>query len=211
MPDFTYEQRFAGPVAGVDEVGRGPLAGPVVAAAVILPPNPPPSLLAMIDDSKALNAKNRALALAGLLAAGADIALAAASVAEIERLNILQASLLAMRRAIARLPRSPAHVLVDGNKTPGGAIPCTAIIGGDQKSFSIAAASIAAKILRDTLMARLAQRYPGYGWERNAGYAASSHRAAIIALGATPHHRIGFGPLLRARSVEVTHLERPKP
>jgi ribonuclease HII len=206
MPDFTYEQRFAGPVAGVDEVGRGPLAGPVVAAAVILPPNPPAGLLAMIDDSKALNAKNRALAMAGLVAAGAEIALAAASVAEIERLNILQASLLAMRRAIARLPRPPSHVLVDGNKTPGGAIPCTAIIGGDQKCFSIAAASIAAKILRDALMARLARRYPGYGWERNAGYAAAAHRAAIIALGPTPHHRTGFGPLL-SRQPSVASVE----
>lgn len=197
MPDFSYETRCGGLVAGVDEVGRGPLAGPVVAAAVILPAGLPASLLAMIDDSKALTPARRVLALAGLRAAGAEIALAAASVKEIERLNILQASLLAMRRAISRLPRAPGHVLVDGNKSPGGAIPCTPITGGDAISFSIAAASIAAKVLRDGLMARLALRYPGYGWDRNAGYAAAAHRAAITTLGATPHHRMGFGALLR--------------
>jgi ribonuclease HII len=197
MPDFSYELRIGGVVAGVDEVGRGPLAGPVVAAAAILPDNLPDALLNMIDDSKKLNAARRVLVLAGLYEYGAEIALAAASVAEISRLNILQASFLAMRRAIARLPRVPVHVLVDGNKVPGCAIPCTAIVGGDGISFSIAAASIAAKVLRDGLMGRLDARYPGYGWARNAGYAAAAHRAAIMALGPTKHHRMGFGPLLR--------------
>jgi ribonuclease HII len=198
MPDFSYELRLGCVVAGVDEVGRGPLAGPVVAAAAILPAGLPASLLDMIDDSKKLTAARRVLVLAGLRAHGAEIALAAASVAEIERMNILQASFLAMRRAIARLPRAPAHVLVDGNKVPGCAIPCTAVVGGDGISFSIAAASIAAKVLRDGLMGRLDARYPGYGWASNAGYAAASHRAAIVALGATRHHRVGFGPLLTA-------------
>ncbi len=182
-------------VAGVDEVGRGPLAGPVVAAAAILPLALPAGLAGMIDDSKKLSPARRLLVLAALHAAGAEIAVAAASVAEIERFNILQASLLAMRRAIARLPRAPAHVLVDGNKSPGCAIPCTVIIGGDGISLSIAAASIAAKVLRDGLMARLATRYPSYGWETNAGYGAARHLAAITAFGPTKHHRMTFGQL----------------
>lgn len=197
MPDFFHERRIGGLVAGVDEVGRGPLAGPVVAAAAILPPGLPEWLLAMIDDSKKLKPARRVAVLEALYEHGAEIALAAASVGEIYRLNILQASFLAMRRAIARLPRTPTHVLVDGNKAPGGAIPCTTLVGGDGISLSIAAASIAAKVLRDGLMVRLDTRYPGYGWARNAGYAAATHRAAILRLGATPHHRIGFGPLLQ--------------
>lgn len=198
MPDLNHERRIGGIVAGVDEVGRGPLAGPVVAGAVILPRNLPPGLAEMIDDSKKLSAARRPLVLAALREAGAQISVAAASVTEIERLNVLQASLLAMRRAIARLPTLPTHVLVDGNKAPGCAMPCTLIIGGDGISLSIAAASIAAKVLRDGLMARLAMRHPGYGWEKNAGYGAAAHRAAIMALGATRHHRMGFGPILRA-------------
>jgi len=196
MPDFSHERRIGGVVAGVDEVGRGPLAGPVVAAAVILPPRLPRGLAGLIDDSKKLSPASRMIALSALRAAGAEIAIAAASVVEIEHINILQASLLAMRRAIARLPRAPAHVLVDGNRTPGCAIPCTAIIGGDGISLSIAAASIAAKVLRDGLMCRLATRHPGYGWETNAGYGAARHLAAITALGPTRHHRMTFGPLL---------------
>jgi ribonuclease HII len=195
MPDFSHERRIGGVIAGVDEVGRGPLAGPVVAAAVILPRRLPRGLGLLIDDSKKLSPASRLVALAGLHAAGAEIAIAAASVAEIERINILQASLLAMRRAIARLPRLPDHVLVDGNKTPGCAMPCTAMIGGDGISLSIAAASIAAKVLRDSLMRRLAARHPGYGWETNAGYGAARHLAAIAALGPTRHHRMTFGPL----------------
>ena len=196
MPNFSHERRIGGLIAGVDEVGRGPLAGPVVAAAVILPRRLPRHLAGLIDDSKKLTPASRLLALAALRAAGAEIAIAAASVAEIERINILQASLLAMRRAIARLPRTPEHVLVDGNKTPGCAIPCTAIIGGDGISLSIAAAAIAAKVLRDSLMCRLATRHPGYGWETNAGYGAARHLAAITTLGPTRHHRMTFGPLL---------------
>lgn len=197
MPDFSHEERLGGLVAGVDEVGRGPLAGPVVAAAVILPAGLPGSLLEMIDDSKKLSAARRVAVLAALRLHGAEIALAAASVPEIARLNILQASLLAMRRAILRLPRAPGHVLVDGNKLPGCEMACTAIIGGDGVSYSIAAASIAAKVLRDGLMGRLDARYPGYGWARNAGYGAAAHRAGILALGPTRHHRMGFGALLR--------------
>ncbi len=196
MPDLSFETRIGGIIAGVDEVGRGPLAGPVLAAAVILPATLPPGLASLIDDSKKLTAPRRAAALAGLRAGGALIGLGAASVREIETLNILHASLLAMRRAIAALPLAPTHVLIDGNRPPGIEIPCTTIVGGDGISLSIAAASIAAKITRDRLMQRLDARHPGYGWAKNAGYAAASHREAILRLGPTAHHRMGFGPLL---------------
>jgi ribonuclease HII len=202
MPDWTYERRIGGVVAGVDEVGRGPLAGPVLAAAVILP-RLPRDLAAMIDDSKKLTAERRVTVLAGLRAAGAEIAIGAASVGEIAELNILHAAMLAMRRAVGRLPRVPGHVLVDGNRSPGCAVPCTTIVGGDGISLSIAAASIAAKVVRDGLMVRLAARYPGYGWETNAGYAGVAHREAIAALGATRHHRMGFGALLRGLAIDV--------
>jgi ribonuclease HII len=200
MPDFSHERRIGGIVAGVDEVGRGPLAGPVLAAAVILPRRLPLGLAVMIDDSKKLTAARRVLVLAALRDAGAEIALGAASVPEIARLNILHAAMLAMRRAVARLPVVPEHVLVDGNRAPGCAMPCTAIIGGDGISLSIAAASIAAKVTRDALMARLHARYPDYGWDGNAGYAAAAHRQAILRHGATPHHRMAFGALLRQLS-----------
>jgi ribonuclease HII len=191
----------------VDEVGRGPLAGPVVAAAVILPPRLPDRLAEMIDDSKKMTAARRVLALTALREAGAEIAVAAASVAEIQRLNIFHASMLAMRRAVARLPLVPDHVLVDGNRVPGCAVPCTALVGGDGISLSVAAASIAAKVLRDELMCRLGVRYPEYGWARNAGYGAAVHRAAILAHGATPHHRMTFGALLRQIAMGVEVME----
>ena len=139
-----------------------------------------------------------AAALVALQASGAAIAFGAASVPEIARLNILHASMLAMRRAIAALPVAPDHVLVDGNRVPGIAIPCTALVGGDALSLSIAAASIAAKELRDALMRRLHARYPLYGWAQNAGYAVAQHREAIRQYGPTCHHRAGFGLLLRA-------------
>ena len=198
MPDLTHEKRLGGIVAGVDEVGRGPLAGPVLAAAVILPKKLPRALLAIIDDSKKMTAPSRELALLRLRDSGAIIALGAASVAEIAELNILHAAMLAMRRALHRLPQTPDHVLVDGNRAPGCRIPCTPIIGGDGISLSIAAASIAAKVARDRLMTRLASRYPGYGWATNAGYAAAAHREGILTRGATPHHRMAFGEMLRA-------------
>ncbi len=197
MPDFSRELALGGRVAGVDEVGRGPLAGPVLAAAVVLPVGLTAQLAAMLDDSKKLSPRKRALALQALRASGAEIGVGAASVGEIYKLNILHASFLAMRRAIAALPVPPDHVLVDGNKKPGIAIPCTTLIGGDGLSLSIAAASIVAKELRDKLMRQLGARYPHYGWARNAGYAAEIHRTAIIQHGPTPHHRRGFGPLLQ--------------
>ncbi len=197
MPDFSHERALGGVVAGVDEVGRGPLAGPVVAAAAVLPPDLPAAIAAMVDDSKRLSAERREAALAALLSAGAEIAVAASSVAEIEALNILRASLLAMRRAVARLRTRPDRVLVDGKIAPELPMPCRCLVGGDSQSLSIAAASIAAKVVRDRAMERLARRHPGFGWERNAGYGTASHRAAIISLGITAHHRRGFGPLLR--------------
>ena len=179
-------------VAGCDEVGRGPLAGPVTAAAVILPERGIPR---GIDDSKALTAAERAR-LAARIMAVAEFCVAHASVAEIETLNIYHASHLAMRRAIAGLGRAPCVVLIDGNRVPAG-LPCEgrAIVKGDALSLSIAAASILAKVARDAIMVDLAQQYPGYGWEENAGYGTPAHRAALETLGVTPIHRRGFAPV----------------
>ena len=121
----------------------------------------------------------------------------AASVAEIDRLNILEATLVAMRRAVDDLGVVPAHALVDGNRAPELSCPATTVVGGDARSLSIAAASIVAKVTRDRIMARLARRYPGFGWERNAGYGTPEHRAALARLGVTPHHRRSFAPIAR--------------
>lgn len=197
MPDLAIERALGGRIAGVDEAGRGPLAGPVFAAAVILPTDPPDDLLRLIDDSKRLDAAERAAAFAALRAAQraglVELAVGAASVSEIARLNILGAALLAMRRAVARLPAPPDLALVDGNQPPALACAVRCVVGGDGQSLSIAAASIIAKVLRDRAMTRLARRWPGYGWERNAGYATAAHRAALGRLGPTCHHRAGFG------------------
>lgn len=202
MPDYRIERAQGGIVAGVDEAGRGPLAGPVVAAAVILIPAAlPRKLLRSIDDSKALPPERRS-AIAALLSAraaqrdGVIAAVACGSTAEIARINILQATLLAMTRAIGRLAVRPSSVLVDGNILPVG-LPCpgVAVIDGDALSLSIAAASILAKVTRDRLMTRLAQRYPHYGWERNAGYGTPEHQAALITTGPCRHHRSTFAPL----------------
>lgn len=185
-------------VAGVDEVGRGPLAGPVLAAAVVLPALPPPALMALLRDSKQLSAAARERAFAALQACpGVLIGVGAASLAEIERLNILHAAMLAMRRAVLRLAVPPALALVDGNRAPP--LPCATrcIIGGDALEPAISAASIVAKVLRDRAMARLAVRYPAYGWARNAGYGTAAHRAALLRLGPSPHHRVGFGTVRR--------------
>ncbi len=179
-------------IAGVDEVGRGPLCGPVVAAAVILDPDRIPVGL---DDSKKLSPARRA-ALEAEIKASAEWCVAEASVAEIDALNILQASHLAMCRAIAGLLRAPDHVLVDGNRLPKAlAISAEAVVRGDGRSVSIAAASILAKEARDRLMVDLAQQYPGYGWEKNAGYPTPDHRKALLNLGVTPVHRRSFKPI----------------
>ena len=195
MPDFTLERAAGGIVAGIDEAGRGPWAGPVVAAAVILDPAALPSSLAGgIDDSKALSPARRLDLYCGLLDR-AEIGVGAASVREIEEDNILGATLTAMARALAALPRPPSAVLVDGNRAPD--LPCRVetVVGGDSRSLSIAAASIVAKVTRDGIMARLSARYPQFAWERNAGYGTAEHRRALERHGPTPHHRHSFAPI----------------
>lgn len=186
-----------GRIAGIDEVGRGPLAGPVMAAAVVLPRRVPKALAGLIDDSKKLSAVQREVAYGALMAsrnAGqVEIALGAASVAEIGRLNILRATLLAMRRAVLRLPGMPELALVDGNQAPDLPCPVRCVVGGDASELAIAAASIVAKVVRDRCMLRLDRRYPGYGWPENVGYGTAAHRAALLRLGATVHHRAWFG------------------
>ena len=206
MPDFALETAHGAAsgrwVVGIDEAGRGPWAGPVTAAAVWLDPaRLSAAFRAGLDDSKKLTrARRDAIFLEMTAAAGAEdpplaLALGEASVAEIDRLNILQASLLAMRRAVAGLGFAPDAALVDGNRDPGLACPATTVIGGDRKCLTIAAASIAAKTSRDRLMARLADNNPGYGWERNAGYGTAAHRDALRRLGVTAHHRRSFRPI----------------
>ncbi len=195
-PDFTLEraamERGLLRVAGVDEVGRGPLAGPVTAAAVILDPD---NIPAGLDDSKKLSAKRREK-LFGEIVASARVAVAHASVAEIDRLNILRAAHLAMERAIRLLPVAPDHVLVDGNLLPRDlTLSAEPVTKGDTRSLSIAAASIVAKICRDRVMVDLAQQHPGYGWRTNAGYPSKGHKAALQDLGVTPHHRRSFKPV----------------
>ena len=203
MPDFSLESENGGRVAGLDEAGRGPLAGPVTAAAVVFLGPPPVALARLLDDSKKLTAARRDAAFAALLdAARAGLmehGIAAASAAEIGRLNILRASQLAMQRALARLPSVPDLALVDGNQPPR--LPCAvrAVVGGDAASFSIAAASILAKVIRDRAMARLDLRWPGYGFAAHQGYPTAAHRAALARLGPTPHHRRGFAPVDQAR------------
>ncbi len=196
VPNFELEQALLDRghlrVAGVDEVGRGPLAGPVVAAAVILNPDDIPGGL---NDSKKLTAKRRA-ALDTALRDSAEFAVAEASVEEIDEINILRASHLAMARAVAALDPAPDFLLIDGNMIPRGLkIPSQAVVKGDARSVSIAAASILAKNWRDQVMVDLAQQHPGYGWETNAGYPSKQHKEALQNLGVTPHHRRSFKPV----------------
>jgi ribonuclease HII len=197
---------FCGPVViGVDEAGRGPLAGPVVAAAVVLGVAPPVGL----DDSKKLTAKRRAV-LESQIKASCAWAVGIADIAEIDRINIFGATMLAMTRAVAglcgQLECEPSEVLIDGNKTPEGRCagwcwPARAIVGGDGIEPCISAASIIAKEYRDRLMRELAQVHPAYGWERNAGYGTREHIEALRNHGASPHHRRSFAP--------VAQLEMP--
>lgn len=199
MPDFSLEASLGGLVAGVDEAGRGPLAGPVVAGAVLFLRPCPAGLADLLDDSKRLTEAQRlAAALALRQAAGRGelvLALGAASAAEIGRINILQATLLAMRRAVARLAVAPEVVLVDGNRPPPMSCRVQCVIGGDGLSLSIAAASILAKTVRDAGMAKLCRRWPAYGFSQHSGYATARHRAALREHGACPHHRRGFAPV----------------
>ena len=190
-PDFAHERALGGRVAGVDEAGRGPWAGPVVAAAVILDPaRIPPGL----NDSKALSAARRE-ALFDALMASATVSVGFAEVAEIDRINILQATFAAMTRAVA--PLAPDHVLVDGNRAPRWLYATQTIIGGDGRCLSIAAASIIAKVTRDRLMIALAADHPGYGWAANKGYGTAEHSAALDRLGVTIHHRRSYAPVAR--------------
>lgn len=195
-PDFSFElaalARSFSVVCGVDEVGRGPLAGPVTAAAVILDPDNIPEGL---NDSKKLTAKRREV-LNEAIHASAEVSIAHATVVEIDEINILRASHLAMTRAIAGLPRPADYALIDGNMLPRDlTLKAEAVIKGDGRSLSISAASIVAKICRDRIMVGLAQQHPGYGWETNAGYGSSVHLKALQNLGVTPHHRRSFKPI----------------
>jgi ribonuclease HII len=193
-PHFKFERAFAGIVAGVDEVGRGPLAGPVVAAAVILPRKLSRGLAREVDDSKRLSMEQRErldIEIRGC----AMVGVGEASVEEIDAINILQAAFLAMRRAMAQLAVMPDLALVDGNQHPGLPMPCQLVIGGDGIHLSIAAASIVAKVVRDRLMYALAEIHPEYGWSTNVGYGTLSHRNALKRFGPTPHHRRSFAPV----------------
>jgi len=223
MPDFTLEQELGQAdgrvVIGLDEAGRGPWAGPVVAAAAWLDPQrADPALLRRLDDSKKLTARRRDELFEVLCAADCDFALLGigeATVEEIDAVNILEASLLAMRRAAAALAaalqaarpvanpgarsgRGIDAALVDGNRLPGLTCETRAVVKGDSRSLSIAAASVVAKVTRDRAMAGYARDFPGYGWERNQGYGTAEHRAGIARLGITPLHRRSFRPVREA-------------
>jgi ribonuclease HII len=196
MPDFTIERGCAvGTVCGIDEAGRGPLAGPVVAAAVILDRQRFRGMVRReLDDSKVLSRETREACFDALLRC-AKIGVGAASTGEIDRINILRASLVAMRRAVAALGLVPDIALVDGNVAPSLPCPVRTVVKGDALSFSIAAASVIAKVTRDRIMRALAPRYPGYGWETNVGYSTAAHFEGIGRLGVTPHHRRSFEPV----------------
>lgn len=193
-PDFSLEDQHQGIVCGLDEVGRGPLAGPVVAACVVIPKDKRTlDFIDSIKDSKKLSAKKRD-ELYIKITEHFPFAIAELTPAEIDELNILQASLEAMRRAYTKI-EGIQHALVDGNKAPN--LPCalTTVIKGDNKSKSIAAASIIAKVHRDRIMQDLAKEFPEYGWDKNAGYPTAQHRSALINHGITPHHRKSFAPV----------------
>ncbi|HVE78419.1 MAG TPA: ribonuclease HII [Gemmatimonadaceae bacterium] len=185
-------------IAGVDEVGRGPLAGPVVACAVVMPPDV--RAIRGVDDSKQLTPARRERLAARIRERALAIALGAASVREIERLNIYHATTLAIRRALARLPVSPHHVLLDGKPIRALGTAHTAVVGADARCYSVACASIVAKVTRDRLMRALARRYPGYAWHANVGYATPAHLAGVERAGPSPHHRRTF---LHARQLEL--------
>lgn len=213
MPDYSLEMAAGGIVAGVDEAGRGPWAGPVVAAAVILEAGELPAVLCEgLDDSKRLSRRRRQ-DLYAALPDHARIGIGEAAVAEIDTFNILQATMLAMARAVTTLGAAPDVVLVDGNRAPTLACPVECVVRGDGRSLSIAAASIVAKVTRDRIMVELAEAFPGYGWERNAGYGTPEHRAALLSLGVTRHHRRSFKPVLNMLGAEQSrdqYIESPR-
>ena len=188
-PDWSFEDQYSGCVCGVDEAGRGPLAGPVVAAAVIFPHRNAPIGL---TDSKKLSHGQRERLL-NIIRQKAIIAIGISEPEEIDRINILQASLTAMRRAIQALETRPEIALIDGNKIPKIDLPCQAIVKGDARSFSIAAASIVAKVTRDQIMLGAHTRFPGYGLDRHKGYPTKAHREQLRSIGPSPIHRFSFG------------------
>jgi ribonuclease HII len=203
-PDFSFEDQHSGIVCGIDEVGRGPLAGPVVAAAVVIGRDKmPKAVLQQINDSKVLTAKTREY-LSAKIHEFCAVSIAECSVAEIDNINILQASLLAMAKAFKGLGVCPAVALVDGNQPPK--LPkckVKTIIQGDSRSLSIAAASIVAKHYRDNLMMRMAIDFPHYGWETNVGYGTAHHVKALEIYGVTVHHRRSFAPVSRRLSKNI--------
>ena len=219
MPDYSYENEYGRAkgrvICGVDEVGRGPLAGPVVSAAVILPPKGlPEEIEILVKDSKKLTPKKRE-ALYPILTTHCVYALGECNIKEIDHLNILNAALLSMNRAIKALAQQPDHALIDGNKIPPGLLcKATPIIKGDDKSLSIAAASIIAKVTRDNFMKKLAEDHPHYGWEKNAGYGTKIHMQGIEKYGITAWHRRSFAPianfkpLLTSSAVSIADHER---
>ena len=189
LPDFGIEDGYKGLVCGVDEVGRGALCGPVLAVAIILDRNNVPK---GIKDSKLLTPGKRSCLYPQIVGSAVSVGVAAVAAQEVDRVNVLNASLLAMGQAVSNMGLKPDVALIDGNKVPDLDCLSRFVIGGDRLSISIAAASIVAKVERDQIMARLAQRYPGYGWERNVGYRTAEHRNAIKKLGVTPHHRLTY-------------------
>lgn len=198
-PSYRLERKIGGMVAGVDEAGRGPLAGPVVAAAVVLTATRFPK---GVGDSKQVPPELREALYPRIMSACA-VGVGICSVEEIDRLNILRASLLAMRRALDALPLAPTAALVDGNQPPEFPCPVTCVVEGDAKCLSIAAASIVAKVTRDRMMRDLALAHAGYGWETNFGYGTPEHRAALRRLGPTPLHRRSFAPVRELLQVEL--------
>ena len=203
-------RKTAGPlIAGVDEVGRGPLAGPVVACAVVMPPDV--RAIPGVDDSKRLSRAERERLAVKIRERAVCFGVGAASVREIDRINIYQATVVAMRRALTRLGVVPHHVLVDGKPFRTLEIAHTAIVGGDDACYTIACASIIAKVTRDRIMYALAGRYPNYRWDRNVGYATLAHVEGMAVHGVTPHHRRSFIPVrqlsLDFSAVPQTHID----
>ena len=201
MPDFSFEHQCGaqGLIFGFDEAGRGPWCGPVVAACVCWPNfEISAELASAINDSKKLSATKREKLFPLIMQSNAIVGVGQASAQEIDDINILRASFLAMHRAMESVIAkgfSPAYALIDGNKLPNWKMPMQAIIGGDAKSLSIAAASIIAKVTRDHIMADLAKDYPQYGWDKNAGYGTKDHQTALAQYGITPHHRRTYAPI----------------
>ena len=196
MPSFSRERKIDGHVAGIDEAGRGPLAGPVYAAAVILDPARLPR---GVDDSKAMTAEAREKVFDKIMERALAVGIGVASVAEIDEINILQATMLAMRRATEALAIAPTHAFVDGNRAPTLPCPVETIIDGDAKSMSIAAASIIAKVTRDRVMRALDSEHPYYQWAQNKDYGTADHLVALGLLGPTVHDRQSFAPVAQLK------------